>query len=120
MLINQLSKETNTAIATIRFYEKLGLFKGKKKEDKTSNNYTYYDEEVIDKLDLIKNAKTVGFTLLEIKDLIDAWYSKQFSKEEKFKILDNKIIQINAKIKDLNNIKKQISVLKNEIVEFDC
>lgn len=50
----------------LRYYEKSGLFTGKKKNDIKSNSYTYYDDEVVDKLDLIRDAKSVGFTLSEI------------------------------------------------------
>lgn len=119
-LINQLSKETGIPIATIRFYEKSGLFAGKKKVDVKSNNYTYYDDEVVDKLDLIRDAKSVGFTLSEIKELIDAWYSKRITKAKKLEILDSKLLQIEEKINELNAVKKQISFLKNEIKKFDC
>jgi MerR family transcriptional regulator, copper efflux regulator len=119
-LINQLSKETGIPIATIRFYEKSGLFQGKLKEENTSNNYKYYDDEVIQKLILIKEAKSVGFTLSEIQEIIDAWYSKQISKQEKIQILDKKLIQINEKIKELNSVKKQINFLKSEVEEKDC
>ena len=93
-LINQLSKETGIPIATIRFYEKSGLFSGKKKIDVKSNNYTYYDDEVVDKLDLIRDAKSAGFTLSEIKELIGAWYSKRITKGKKISILENKLSQI--------------------------
>lgn len=119
-LINQLSKETGISIATIRFYEKSGLFAGKKKADIKSNNYTYYDDEVIDKLDLIRDAKSVGFTLSEIKELIDAWYSKRITKEKKLFILDNKLLQIEEKINELKSVKKQIAFLKSEVEKFDC
>lgn len=119
-LINQLSKETGIPIATIRFYEKTGLFAGKKKIDVKSNNYTYYDDEVIDKLELIRDAKSIGFTLSEIKELIDAWYSKRISKEKKLSILDDKLSQIEEKIKELKSVKKQIAFLKSEVEKFDC
>ncbi|TCN59536.1 MerR family transcriptional regulator [Flavobacterium circumlabens] len=114
-LINQLSKETGIPIPTIRFYEKSGLFTGKKKEDVKSNNYTYYDEEVIKKLSLIRDAKSAGFTLSEIKEIIDAWYGKQISKPEKLEILSRKLVQIETKIKELKEVKIQIAFLKNEV-----
>jgi len=119
-LINQLSKETSLPIATIRFYEKSGLFKGQKLKGNTTNNYTYYDDEVSEKLDLIRDAKSVGFTLSEIKELIDAWYSKRISKARKLEILDAKLVQINDKIKALNGVKKQIAFLKSEVEKYDC
>ena len=119
-LIHQLAKETGIAIATIRFYEKTGLFTGKKKKENTSNNYTYYDEEVIGKLNFIRAAKSIGFSLTEIKAVIDAWYNKRTSKTKKMEILDNRLAQINTKIKELNSVKKQIMLIKANIEENDC
>ena len=119
-LINQLSKETGVPIATIRFYEKMGLFFGEKKNEVKSNNYTYYDDEIVDKLDLIRDAKSVGFTLSEIKELIDAWYGKQITKSEKLSILDDKLAQIEERIKGLRTVKKQIAFLKSKVEEDDC
>ncbi len=119
-LINQLSKETGVPIGTIRFYEKSGLFSGKKDNLITSNNYSYYDDEVVEKITLIKEAKSVGFTLAEIQEIIDAWYNKVISKEDKIKVLDKKIVQIDRKIKELKSVKKQIDFLKSEVELKDC
>jgi MerR family copper efflux transcriptional regulator len=114
-LINQLSKETGIPIGTIRFYEKSGLFCGKTKNEVTTNNYVYYGDEVIDKLRFIQMAKAVGFTLAEIKEVVDAWYQKQISKSAKIDVLDRKLLQIDEKIKELKAIKKQISLCKFNI-----
>ena len=119
-LIHQLSKETGIPIATIRFYEKSGLFAGKKKAEVKSNNYTYYDDEVLDKLALIRDAKSIGFTLSEIKKLIDAWHSKRISKAKKLEVLDEKLRQIDLKIRELKAVKKQIAFLKTEVETYDC
>ena len=119
-LINQLSKETGVPIATIRFYEKSGLFAGKKKADVKSNNYVYYDDEVVEKLGLIRDAKSAGFTLAEIRELIDAWYSKKITKAEKLDILDKKLVQLDEKIAELEAIKEQIKFFKSEVEENDC
>lgn len=119
-LIHQLSKETGIPIATIRFYERLGLIAGKKKQEIKSNNYSYYDEEVLYKLVLIRDAKSVGFTLIEIKELIEVWYNKKISKDKKIEILDNKLIQIEEKIKELELVKQQIISFKVDVEKNDC
>jgi MerR family transcriptional regulator, copper efflux regulator len=119
-LISQLSKEMGVAIATIRFYEKMGLFAGKRKPGVTSNNYLYYDDEVEEKLELITLAKSVGFTLNEIKEIIDAWYSKRITKAKKLEILDKKLAQIEIKIQELKEAKKQLAWLKKEVQQNDC
>jgi MerR family transcriptional regulator, copper efflux regulator len=120
MLINQLSKQTGISAFTIRYYEKLGLIKGKKNESIKSNNYLHYNDEAIEKLELIKDAKSAGFTLSEIKNLIDAWFSKKLSVTKKNQILDEKIIQLDEKIKELKGIKKTIAYLKKEVLAKDC
>ena len=58
----------------------------------------HYDHEVIDKLELIRDAKRVGFSLREISQLIDAWYGKRISKDKKLAILDEKANSIDEKI----------------------
>ena len=69
---------------------------------------------------LIRDAKSVGFTLSEIKELIDAWYSKKTSKSKKIEILDNKLVQIEGKIEELKSVKNQIAFLKSEVEKHDC
>ncbi len=119
LLINQLSKQSGVPVATIRFYEKSGLFRGKKSDAKT-NNYSYYGEEVLEKLLLIRDAKLAGFTLAEIREVIDAWYNKRLSKEKKIAILNKKLQQLDEKIKELKAVKKQIEAFKTEVMQDDC
>ncbi len=114
-LIHQLSKETGIPIGTIRFYEKSGLFSGKPKKEVTTNNYVYYDDEVIEKLRFIQMAKAVGFTLSEIKEVIDAWYQRQISTSAQIEVLNRKLIQIDKKINELKAMKKQITLCKVNI-----
>jgi MerR family Zn(II)-responsive transcriptional regulator of zntA len=107
-LINELSKAAGVPIATIRYYEHYGLFRGKRNPQVKSNNYTYYGDDVMEKLTLIREAKEIGFTLAEIKVLIDAWHSKRLSLDRKKEILLAKIAQINEKILHLKQMKKMI------------
>lgn len=112
MLISQLAKEVGLPIATIRFYEKKGLFSSVTKEGVTTNNYAYYDEEVIDKLQFIHMAKAVGFTLSEIKDVIDVWYEKQWTKQARLEVLNLKLKQLEVKMNELKAMKKQLARCK--------
>ncbi|WP_116769057.1 MerR family transcriptional regulator [Maribacter litoralis] len=114
-LISQLSKETGIPIGTIRFYEKSGLISGQTKKEVTTNNYVYYDEETVEKLRFIQMSKAVGFTLAEIKEVIDAWYKKQLTKKAKIDVLNKKLLQIEEKMKELRAVKKQIAICKHNI-----
>lgn len=114
-LIHQLSKETGIPIGTIRFYEQSGLINGQKKPGVTTNNYAYYGEDVIDKIRFIQMAKAVGFTLSEIKEVIDAWYLKQISKPAQMAVLQKKLLQIDEKMKELKAMKQQINICLQNI-----
>lgn len=120
VLINELSKRTGITAHTIRFYEKSGLIKGKRDANVKSNNYFHYDEETVEKLELIRDAKSVGFTISEIGELMDAWYNNKITIAEKVAVLDEKLLSIDERIKQLKEMKKMISQFKKDVTEDNC
>ena len=97
MLISELSKKTGISAHTIRFYEKSGLIEGKQDESVKSNNYFHYDEVVIEKLEFINDAKSVGF-----------------------KILDDKLTSLEQKMKEIKEMKNQLLQFKDDVVNDRC
>lgn len=120
MLINELAKRTGITAHTIRFYEKSGLIKGKRDESVTSNNYFHYDEESVEKLELIRDAKSVGFTISEIGQLMDAWYNNKMTVDEKIAVLDEKLLSIDERIKQLKDMKILLSQFKEDVMTESC
>ena len=120
MLINEIAKITGISAHTIRFYEKSGLIEGKRDESIKTNNYFHYDEETIEKLEFISDAKSVGFTIREIGQLIDAWYNNRFSKEEKLSILDEKLLSLEQKLTEIKEMNKQILQFKDDVLNDRC
>ena len=120
MLINELSKKTGVSAHTIRFYEKSGLIEGKQDESVKSNNYLHYDDVTIEKLEFISDAKSVGFTIKEIGQIIDAWYNEKYSKNQKLELLDDKLISLEQKIKEIKAMKKQLLQFKDDVVYDRC
>jgi MerR family Zn(II)-responsive transcriptional regulator of zntA len=120
MLINEISKRTGISTHTIRFYEKSGLIKGKRDERVKTNNYFHYDEETIEKLYLIRDAKSIGFTINEIAQLIDAWFNNKMTVSDKVAVLDEKLLSINERIKQLKEMNKMIGKFKKDVLEDNC
>lgn len=120
MLIHELAKKTGITAHTIRFYEKSGLIKGKRDESVTSNNYFHYDQETVEKLELIKDAKSIGFTISEIAELMDAWYNNKMTVAEKLAVLDEKLLSIEDRIRQLKDMKKMIRQFKKDTIENNC
>jgi len=108
MLISELAKRTDVTIHTLRYYENYGLFRGETDEKIKTNNYKQYDESLVEKIQLIKEAKAIGFTLSEIKVLLEDWFSNHLSKEKKIEVLEIKISEIDAKIRQFNEVRKML------------
>ncbi len=120
MQIGALSKRSGVSIHTIRFYERSGLIKGRRKAPGERNNYLDYDEETVERLLLIRDAKSIGFTIGEIGRLIDVWFNDQITTPEKLKVLDEKLLSIEARIKELKEMKKLIAGFKQSVLSEEC
>lgn len=120
MLISELSKKTGVSIHTLRFYENHGLFSGASDENVRTNNYKNYDESLVETIATIKGAKEAGFTLAEIKVLLDTWYSKEFSIEKKIEVVNDKVTDIDNKIRQLQQVKKILLRAIKDIENGDC
>jgi len=117
MLINELSKRTGVTIHTLRYYENLGLIQGAADVNVKTNNYKNYDESVIERIEIIAEAKEVGFTLAEIKNMLESWFGGTLQREAIQKLFSEKIIEIDTKIKQLKQMKKRLEKALKEVGE---
>lgn len=69
MKIGEVSRLSGVGIEALRFYEKSGLLD---RPGRTYSGYRVYGEEVLDRIAFIKRAQLLGFTLDEIRQLIDS------------------------------------------------
>ncbi|MBE9197868.1 MULTISPECIES: MerR family transcriptional regulator [unclassified Nodularia (in: cyanobacteria)] len=108
MLIGELSKKTNLSKDTIRFYEKMGLITASD-QPAGSRIYKQYDATTVERLFLINKAKGLGFTLKEIKQLIDQWENDAIPPGEQIRIIESKLEQIAKKIQNLSEMKSYLA-----------
>lgn len=69
MTVNELAKRENVTHDTIRYYTKTGLLKPNRDEE---NGYKRYSENDQRRLQFIVRAKTLGFSLSDIKQIFSA------------------------------------------------
>jgi MerR family transcriptional regulator, copper efflux regulator len=119
MLIGELSKKTGVSKDTIRFYDKLGLIEGSDRQA-GSRLYKEYSPETVERLSMIAQGKGLGFTLSEIKQLIDEWDGGAMSKQDQIRVIECKIAEIAEKARQLDSIKTylitKLSKLNEEIL----
>jgi len=111
MYIGEASKKTGLSIKAIRFYEEKGLIK----QPERKGQYRIYQETEIELLILIKEAKSLGITLSQLKGIITYnngkvdWANiKVFLSEVRQQLL-NQIDDIKNKISNLDKCYNQIN-----------
>ena len=67
MNIGQLSRRTGVPIDTVRYYEKQRLLPP---PTRSASGYRHYEADDVLRLNFIRRAKVLGFTLDEIRDLL--------------------------------------------------
>ena len=107
MLIGQISKGTGLSRDTIRFYEKKGLLTVDRSFSEF-NNYKNYSNDHMKRLLLIKRAKKFGFTLTEIKELLELVDTKKANCSTLKERIDRKLLDIDRRIQELKDFKTSI------------
>ena len=82
------------------------------KKSRSENNYRQYDAHIIQRLLLIKQIKSFGFTLKEIEDLLILDEINELSCLPVAEILNHKIEKLEEKIKDLQNQRSKLLLAK--------
>ncbi|MBX7151918.1 MerR family transcriptional regulator [bacterium] len=108
MFIGEVSKKTGFSRDTIRFYEKVGVIG--KNLSRGENRYRQYGDTDILRLQRIKKIKAYGFTLTEIKKILEAWETDTVTCNAMLKIARKKTREIEIKIREMERIKERISV----------
>jgi MerR family mercuric resistance operon transcriptional regulator len=67
MTIGRIASAAGVSIDTLRFYERQGLLA---KPRRSFSGYRNYSEDVLDRLRFIGDAKRLGFTLKEVRELL--------------------------------------------------
>lgn len=67
--IGEVAERVGLSLRTIRYYEEMGLVSPEKR---TEGGFRLYSENEIERLELIKHMKPLGFTVHEMCELLDS------------------------------------------------
>lgn len=107
LTIGKLAELAGVGVETVRFYQRKELLR----EPKATGSFRIYSEEDAQRIVFIKKAQDLGFTLAEVKELLELnTKPRQTCGTVKLKT-EAKIREIEAKIADLNRMKSALSKL---------
>ena len=100
--IGQVAQRAGVEVDTIRFYERRGLLEEPPRSD---SGYRLYSDAAVERLQFIRRAKDLGFTLSEIQDLLALLAKPAEPTVQVREQAQSKLNGIDAKLRDLQRMR---------------
>lgn len=108
MTIGQIARAAGAGVETIRFYEREGLIGH---PARSASGYRNYPPEVVARLRFIRQAKELGFSLNEIKELLALRVAPGKSCRDVKARAEAKIADVEQRIAQLDRMKRALTKL---------
>ena len=106
--IGQAAKQTGLSAKMIRHYEAAGLLR---QTNRTDAGYRLYNSQQLQQLGFIKQARTLGFSIVQISSLLGLWRDPQRSSREVKQLAEQHLDEIKQKVAELQQMQKVLQQL---------
>jgi DNA-binding transcriptional MerR regulator len=110
MTIGELAKKGGVNVQTIRYYERLALLPAAHRW--RDSGYRDFDHEALLRLNFIRSAKELGFTLREIRELLDMRILPGESCAEVRGMIALKLIDLDRRMIEMRRLRRSLVKLK--------
>ena len=109
MQIGELAAQVGLNPKTIRYYEEIGVLPP---PQRTPTGYRLYTAEARERLQFIGQAKAVGLTLGEIRDILTLKHTGQIPCTHVLALVAEKIAAIDAQLRTLSDMRQELVTLQ--------
>lgn len=109
--IGDLAAAAGVGRDTIRYYERMGLLR---EPERTAAGYRLYNETDLERVNFIRSAQELGFTLDQSRQLLDLRGSDTATAQAVLDITHAKIADAEARLKRLSDIRDMLRMLADE------
>jgi len=103
--IGEVAKLSGIGIEALRFYERSGLLG---RPGRTQSGYRVYDAAVLQRLDFIKRAQVLGFSLDEIKRIIADKQAGRSPCREVREIVRHRLEELDERMKEMRRYRREL------------
>ncbi len=104
--IGEVSRLSGIGIEALRFYERSGLLG---RPARTIGGYRVYDSEVLERLDFIRRAQFLGFSLNEIAQIIKEKESGQYPCAEVREVVRQRLGELDERVEQMRRYRKELA-----------
>ena len=101
MNIGQASKASGVSTKMIRYYDEIGLVRP---ASRTESNYREFDEREVNELRFIRRARSLGFSMPEITQLLSLWRDRERPSREVKAIAQKHLGELDARIAEMQTM----------------
>ena len=101
MNIGQASKASGVSTKMIRYYDEIGLVRP---ASRTESNYREFDEREVNELRFIRRARSLGFSMPEITQLLSLWRDRERPSREVKAIAEKHVNELDARIAEMQTM----------------
>lgn len=101
MRIAELAQRTGVSRHTLRYYEKEGLLRD---VVRAGNNYRDYPEQTVQRVVMVRQLKSLGFSLKEIREVTDALRAGRIDCAQGAALMAQKRAAVEQRIRDLRGV----------------
>ncbi len=98
MNIGTAAEQSGVPAKTIRYYESVGLIQP---ADRTASGYRVYDKQDVETLRFVQRARSLGFSVEEVGNLLALWRDRSRSSAEVKALARHRVEDIDRKITEL-------------------
>jgi DNA-binding transcriptional MerR regulator len=106
MQISEAAKRAGVSPPTIRYYEEIGLLP---EPERSAAGYRRYTEATVDELRFIRKAQMIGFSLDEIREILQLSRSGQKPCGHVLTLAHQHLAAVDERIRRLQRFRKQLS-----------
>ena len=108
MNIGTVAERSGVPPKTIRYYESIGLITP---ADRARNGYRTYSAVDMGTLNFIKRARSLGFSVEEVRELLDLWRNRRRTSAAVKALAARHLQALDRKIEELHAMRKTIADL---------
>jgi MerR family copper efflux transcriptional regulator len=108
MNIGQAASASGVTAKMIRYYESIGLMRETARSD---SGYRIYNDKDLHTLRFIKRARSLGFSLEQIRDLLSLWQNNERASADVKAIALDHVKDLNQRIRELTEMRDTLSTL---------
>jgi MerR family copper efflux transcriptional regulator len=108
MNIGQAATATGITAKMIRYYESINLIPPGRRSD---SGYRIYGDNDLHALRFVKRARTLGFSLEQIRELLSLWQNKERASADVKSIATGHVAELNQRIAELTEMRDTLQTL---------